>query len=80
MTGADVHTLRDSLPSTYSILSPYPVLPSPVVASAWGVQVQLDSVDDERLAAFVQKYWQSASAPEPGASCVGAVDGPGRVS
>lgn len=77
---AEIASLRDKVPSTYSVLSPYPGLPAPVVISAWGAQVQLDGVDDERLQSFIQKYWKSASAPEPGAQCTGAIDGPGRVS
>jgi len=75
-----IESLRSALPGTYSILSPYPGLPSPVVVSAWNAQVELDGPDDERLDPFIQKYWKSAAAPEPGASCSGAVDGPGRVS
>ncbi|MCU1423796.1 MAG: hypothetical protein JWM51_87 [Microbacteriaceae bacterium] len=73
-------TLADSLPDTYIVLSPFDGLPSPVVASGWGVQVQLDGVDDERLQDFVDKYWRSADVPEPGASCTGALDGPGKVA
>ena len=77
---AEVETLRNAVPTTYSVLSPYPGLPAPVVISAWGAQVQLDGVDDPRLESFVQKYWKSPSAPEPGAACTGAIDGPGRLS
>jgi hypothetical protein len=77
---AGVETLRAALPSTYVILSPYPDLPAPVVASAWNAQVELEGPDDERLEPFIQKFWKSADAPEPGASCTGAVDGPGRVA
>lgn len=77
---AEVQTLRDALPSTYVILSPFDGLGSPVVASAWGAQVELDGVDDPRLPDFIAKYWQSPSAPEPGASCTGAIDGPGKVA
>ncbi len=76
----EISTLRNEVPSTYSVLSPYPDLPAPVVISAWGAQVQLDGVDDPRLQSFIQKYWKSAAAPEPGALCTGAVDGPGLVS
>lgn len=76
---AGLETLRAALPTTYSLLSPYPGLPAPVVASAWGNQVQLDGPDDPRLAQFVQKFWQAATAPEPGAPCTGAIDGPGKV-
>jgi flagellar basal body-associated protein FliL len=77
---ADAGKLADALPSNYIVLSPYPDLPSPVVASGWGVQVQLDGIDDERLSDFVDKYWRSADVPEPGASCTGAIDGPGKIA
>jgi len=77
---AGVDALRRAVPSSYIILSPYPGLPSPVVASAWGAQVQLDGVDDARLGPFIDKYWKSASAPEPGASCTQGVEGSGRVA
>lgn len=77
---AGVSALRSAVPSTYIILSPFEGLPSPVVASAWGAQVALDGPSDERLDLFIQKYWKSADAPEPGALCSGAIDGPGRVS
>ncbi|MCY7411834.1 MAG: DUF3105 domain-containing protein [Salinibacterium sp.] len=77
---AGVDALRGAIPSTYMILSPYPGLPSSVVASAWSAQVELDGVDDERLGLFIDKFWKSASTPEPGGSCSGAVDGPGRVA
>jgi hypothetical protein len=80
LSAGDVDSLVGSLPTTYVIVSPYPGLTAPVVASAWGAQVQLDGVDDPRLGDFVNKYWKSASAPEPGALCTGAIDGPGKVS
>jgi hypothetical protein len=80
LSESDVATLRSEAPSTYSIVSPYPGLPAPVVISAWSAQVQLDGVDDPRLEQFVQKYWKAATAPEPGAACTGALDGPGKVS
>ncbi len=80
VSDADLETLQNSVPSTYIVLSPYPDLPAPVVASAWAAQVQLEGVDDPRLADFITKYWQSPSAPEPGAACVGGIDGPGKVA
>jgi tetrahydromethanopterin S-methyltransferase subunit G len=80
VTGAAVDTLVGSLPDTYVIVSPYPDLPAPVIASAWGAQVQLEGVNDSRLNDFVNKYWLSPEAPEPGALCSGAIDGPGKVS
>lgn len=76
---AQLETLRAALPTTYIVLSPYPDLDAPVVASAWGAQVKLDGVDDERLASFLEKYWKSPAAPEPGALCTGAITGEGKV-
>lgn len=79
VTGDDLETLRERTPDTYAVLSPYPGLPAPVVVSAWANQLQLDGVDDERLDSFIQQFWKSGDAPELGAPCTGAVDGPGRV-
>ena len=61
---------------TYLLVSPYPGLPSKVVASAWGVQLQLDSVDDPRLAQFLDKYREGDQTPEPGAACTGGLSPP----
>lgn len=58
---------------TYLLVSPYPGLPSKVVASAWGVQLQLDSADDPRLAQFLDQYREGDQTPEPGAPCSGGL-------
>lgn len=50
----------------YVLVSPLSGLPSPVVASAWGLQVQLDGVDDPRLRQFVQAYAGEEQGGEPG--------------
>jgi len=63
-------------PHGYTLLSPYPDLPAPVVASAWGVQLQLESANDERLEEFLAKYRQGAQTPEPGAACIGGTSAP----
>lgn len=57
--------------TTYILVSQYPDLPTPVVASAWGKQLQLQTVDDPALDAFVRTYRQGPQALEPGASCTG---------
>lgn len=59
----------------FELLSPYPGLPSQVVASAWGKQLQLKSADDPRLLIFLRKYLQGPQTPEPGAPCSGGVQG-----
>lgn len=74
LPSADVETLEDTLPDTYTILSPHEDLTAPVVASAWGVQLSLDGADDPRLDAFVKEYRQGPQTPEPGALCTGGTD------
>lgn len=76
----ELSTLRSTLPTTYVILSPFDGLPSPIVLSGWNSQLQVDEVDDPRIAEFLEEYWLSQDVPEPGASCTGAIDGPGKVS
>ena len=60
----------------YVILSPYPGLPAPVVISAWGLQLQVQSASDPRLAQFIAKYEQGTQAPEQGAACTGGTGNP----
>ena len=55
----------------YGLLSPFPGIDSPVVASAWGLQLKLASASDPRLQEFVAKYQNGPQTPEPGASCSG---------
>ena len=66
--------------SSHRLLSPYPGIDSPIVASAWGYQLKLDRADDPRLADFIQKYEQNPLGPEPGAPCTGGVGSPSGLS
>ena len=56
---------------TCMLASPYEDLPSPVVASAWGKQLSLESADDPDLERFVRAYRQGPQTQEPGATCTG---------
>ena len=60
----------------YALLSPVQDLPSPVVASAWGLQLPLEDADDPRLGRFLTKYAQGEQTPEPGAPCIGGTGTP----
>jgi hypothetical protein len=64
---------------SYTLLSPYPGLPAPVVASAWGLQLQLSTVHDPRLAVFIARYAGGAQAPEPGGECTGGTGTPASL-
>jgi hypothetical protein len=58
---------------SYVLLSPYPDLDSPIAASAWGLQLKVDSADDARLGTFLDKYIQGEQTREPGAACSGGI-------
>jgi hypothetical protein len=79
ISDAELTTLKEVLPSTYVILSPFEDLPSSIVVSGWNSQLQVDSADDERLPDFFEEFWKSNDVPEPGALCTGAFDAPGKA-
>ena len=66
-----VDVLRKEAQQTYVLVSPYPNLPSPVVASAWGKQLRLDSATDPRLDQFIKAFREGPQTPEPGSPCTG---------
>ena len=60
----------------YGLLSPYPDLPSPVVATVWGVQLKLQDANDPRLKSFIDEHADASTAPEPKGECTGGVGTP----
>jgi len=79
ISDAELSTLKAALPSSYVILSPFEDLPSPIVLSGWNTQLQVDAADDPRVVEYLEEYWKSNDVPEPGASCTGALDAPGKA-
>ncbi|MGH2720059.1 MAG: DUF3105 domain-containing protein [Actinomycetota bacterium] len=78
LSSADQATLR-KLARRYVLVGRLPVgLKDPVVASAWGRQLRLSSVDDPRLAEFVGAFVQGPQTPERGAPCTGGTGEPAR--
>jgi Protein of unknown function (DUF3105) len=69
-----VQILRSTASDDFMLLSPYPGLPSPVVASAWNHQIRLDGAADSRLQPFIERYKNNpATTPEFGAPCAGGI-------
>ena len=61
---------------THVLVSPYDGMTNVVTATAWGVQLKLDSVTDPRLAQFVEKYQEGPQTPELGVACSGGTGAP----
>jgi hypothetical protein len=61
---------------THLLVSPYSGLGSPIVLSAWGLQLTAEGADDPRIAQFISTYEQGLQSPEPGAPCSGAIGSP----
>ncbi len=74
---ADQVDVLRGLAGSYVLVTPWADgLPAPVVASAWGSQLALDSASDPALEAFVEVFRQGDQTPEPGAPCSGGVGQP----
>lgn len=69
LSSEEVLTLQEHVRenSSLRLISPYPNLKSKVVLTGWGVQLELDSVEDERITQFIDRY--EGGGPEPGAGC-----------
>ena len=53
----------------FVLVSPYAGQPTPVVASTWGAQLQVDTAGDPRLLAFIRAYAGGNQGGEKGAGC-----------
>ncbi|RKN05383.1 DUF3105 domain-containing protein [Streptomyces radicis] len=71
---ADVEALTERVSSTpYSLMSPLAAQDSPIVLTAWGNQLALDTADDPRVDEFFTTFVQGEQTPEPGAACTGGI-------
>ncbi len=67
-----VEKLRALASDDFLLLSPYPGLAQPVVASAWNHQLSFERADDRGLPAFIARYKNNPeTTPEFGALCAG---------
>lgn len=55
----------------YRLMSPVPDQDSPIVLTAWGRTLKVDSASDERVEQFLTAYTNGPQSPERGAACVG---------
>lgn len=72
---ADVKKLGEKVTGTpYSLMSPVDAQRDPIMLSAWGHQITVDSASDPRVGEFFSKYVQGPQTPEPGAACTGGLE------
>ena len=77
LPGDQVETLRQlGRSQTYVIVSPFPNLEAPVIASAWGRQQRFATAGDPALREFVRMFRAGPQTPEPGAPCSGGAGQP----
>lgn len=72
-----LQVLKTLAADDYMLLSPYPGLDHPVVASTWNHQLTLERADDPALPAFIAQFKNNPdSTPEFGAACLGGTSVP----
>jgi hypothetical protein len=71
-----IKSLRPYGKENYVIVSPYPGQDSPVIATSWRVQLELNGADDPRLRRFVNQFRISELAPLSGNRCTLGVGSP----
>ena len=74
VSSKDVATLAKQVDGRqYSFMSPYPDQPAPIMLTAWGLQLSVDSATDPRIDEFLSTYAQGPQTPEPNAPCAGGI-------
>ena len=77
LPAGDIAALRDlSQQQSFVLTTPLHGLDAPVVASAWGRQLDVTGAEDPQLAAFVHAFRTGPQTPEPGAPCTGGLGEP----
>jgi hypothetical protein len=77
LPASDVAVLEELVRGeSYTLLSPYTDLQGDVAVTAWGIQLEPDSVSDPTIPQFIERY--RGGGPEPGAPCSGGVGTPAQ--
>jgi hypothetical protein len=57
-------------------LSPYEGQERPIMLTAWGLQLEVDSAGDGRVEEFIDRYKLGSQTPELGGACTSGVGVP----
>ncbi len=60
----------------FVLMSPFENQASPIVLTAWGLQLEVESADDGRIPNFIEVYQLGPQTPERGATCANGVGEP----
>ncbi|WP_341252962.1 DUF3105 domain-containing protein [Euzebya pacifica] len=72
----EVERLRDRA-GGHVLVSPYEEpLDAPIVATAWGKQLAVETADDPAIETFIRAFEQGPQTPEPGAVCTRGIGEP----
>jgi hypothetical protein len=71
LPAAQVSTLDQlvGLNREFVLVSPYPGQASPIVVTAWGLQLDVQTADDPRIVAFIRSYAGGDQGGEKGVGC-----------
>ena len=61
---------------TFLLLSPYEGQEQPIMLTAWGLQLAVDSANDGRIEDFIERYRLGSQTPELGGVCIQGVGVP----
>jgi hypothetical protein len=61
---------------THLLLSPYPDQDAPIALTAWGLQLTVESANDDRIARFIERYHRGPQTPERLGTCSGGIGTP----
>jgi hypothetical protein len=77
LASGEVEILREAVRGqSYVLMSPFPGLASPVVLTAWGIQLEVEEASDDRVNQFISEYRLGPQTPEFGAPCDGGIGRP----
>ncbi|KNX38137.1 DUF3105 domain-containing protein [Luteipulveratus halotolerans] len=75
LSTADLNRLKGKARSQdYILMSQDKTQSTPIVMTAWGKQMHLNSAKDPKIDSFLKDFVQGPQTQEPGASCSGAYD------
>ena len=68
--------VKFALGRPYVLVSPLAKMQSPIAIVAWGHRIKLQTINEDVMARFIQRFAGSLKAPEPAGPCIGGIGNP----